>query len=143
MSQVFASGDTAKILGYFCVMYFCVRCMFSKFYQRKEGPNWQKHSSAMGIQYYKSAAFISLPYFNHEGLPRWHSGKESACQCRRPKKCRFDPWVRKIPWRRKWKPTPVFLPGKFHGQRSLVGYSPWGCKELNMTEQTQNNNTHL
>ena len=49
----------------------------------------------------------------------------------------------KIPWRRKWKPTPVFLPGKFHGQRGLVGYSPWGCKELNMTERTQNNNTHL
>ena len=40
------------------------------------------------------------------------------------------------PWRRKWQPTPVFLPGKFHGQRSLVGYSPWGCKELDMTEHT-------
>ena len=46
-----------------------------------------------------------------------------------------DPWVRKIPWRREWLPTPVFLPGEFHGQRSLVGYSPWGCKELDMTEQ--------
>ena len=46
-----------------------------------------------------------------------------------------DPWVRKIPWRRKWQPTPVFLPGKFHGQRSLVGYSPWGHTELDMTEQ--------
>ena len=40
---------------------------------------------------------------------------------------RFDPWVRKIPWRRAWQPTPVFTPGEFHGQRSLVGYSPWGC----------------
>ena len=38
----------------------------------------------------------------------------------------FDPWIRKIPWRRKWQPTPIFLPGKSHGQRSLVGYSPWG-----------------
>ena len=38
----------------------------------------------------------------------------------------FDPWVRKIPWRREWQPTPVFLPGEFHGQRSLMGYSPWG-----------------
>ena len=56
-------------------------------------------------------------------LPRWLSGRESTCQCRR---CRFDPWVGKIPWRRKWKPPPVFLPGEFHGQRSLVGYSPWG-----------------
>ena len=46
--------------------------------------------------------------------------RESACQCRRPG---FDPWVGKIPWRRKWKPTPVFLPGEFHGQRNLVGYS--------------------
>ena len=45
------------------------------------------------------------------------SGKESACQCRR----RFDPWVGKIPWSRKWQPTPVFLPGKFHGQRKLAG----------------------
>ena len=44
-------------------------------------------------------------------------------------------WVKKISWRRKWQPTPVFLPGKFHGQRSLVGYSPRGPKELNMTEQ--------
>ena len=42
----------------------------------------------------------------------------------------FDPWVRKTPWRRKWQPTPVFLSGKFHGQRSLVAYSPWGHKEL-------------
>ena len=40
--------------------------------------------------------------------------------------CRFDPWVRKIPWRRAWQPTPVFLAGEFYGQRTLVGYSPWG-----------------
>ena len=42
---------------------------------------------------------------------------------------RFNPWVRKIPWGREWLPTPVFLPGEFHGQRKLVGHSPWGCKE--------------
>ena len=47
----------------------------------------------------------------------------------------FDPWVRKIPWRRKWQPTPVLLPGKFHGLRSLVGYSPWGRKESDTTER--------
>ena len=46
---------------------------------------------------------------------------------------RFNPWVGKIHGRRKWQPTPVFLPGKFHGQGSLVGYSPWGCKELDIT----------
>ena len=48
---------------------------------------------------------------------------------------RFNPWVGKIPWRRKWQPTPVLLPGKFHGRRILVGYSPWGRKELDTTEQ--------
>ena len=48
-------------------------------------------------------------------------------QCRR---CGFDPWVGKIPWRRKWQPILVFLPGKFHGQRSLVGYSSWGRKRV-------------
>ena len=47
----------------------------------------------------------------------------------------FNPWIRKIPWRRKWQPTPVFLPGKSHGWRSLVGYSPWGCRESDMTER--------
>ena len=46
-----------------------------------------------------------------------------------------DRRVRKIPWRRKWQPTPVILPGEFHGQRRLAGYSPWGCKESGMTEQ--------
>ena len=55
------------------------------------------------------------------GLPKWLSGKESACQCRRHKKCRFNPWIGKIPWNRKWQPTLVFLPGEFHDQRSLVG----------------------
>ena len=63
--------------------------------------------------------------------PGGSAGKESACQCRR---LGFYPWVGKIPWRRKWQPTPVSLPGKFHGQRSLVAYSPWGRKESNMTE---------
>ena len=47
----------------------------------------------------------------------------------------FDPWGGKIPWRRAWQPTPVFLPGESHGQRSLEGYGPWGCKELDITEQ--------
>ena len=64
------------------------------------------------------------------------SGKESTCQCRRHKRLWFNPWVRKIPWNRKWQPIPIFLPGKFHGQRSLARYSPWGCKELDVTEYT-------
>ena len=57
----------------------------------------------------------SLILCHHLGLPRWHNGKESACQCSR---CGFHLWVRKIPWRRKWQPTPVFVLGKLHGQRS-------------------------
>ena len=68
------------------------------------------------------------------GLPRWLSCKEAACQCPRHKRHRFDPWVRKTPWIRKWQPTPVYLPGQSHGRRSLVGYSLWCHKELNMTE---------
>ena len=50
------------------------------------------------------------------------------------KRCGFSPWVRKVPWSRKWQPTPVFLPGKSHGQRSLVGNSPWGRKESDTAE---------
>ena len=64
-------------------------------------------------------------------LPWWLSGKESACQCRRPG---FDPWskemVEKIPCRRKWQPSPVFLLRESHGQRSLVDHSPWSCRGM-------------
>ena len=65
-------------------------------------------------------------------LPWWLRRLRICLQWRRP---RFNPWVRKIPWRRKWQPTPAFLPGEFHGQRGLVVYSPRGCKELDTTEQ--------
>jgi len=65
------------------------------------------------------------------------SGEESACQCRRHRECRFDLWVGRILWRRKWQPTPVFLPGKFHGQRSLAGYSPWTCRESDTIEHAR------
>ena len=68
------------------------------------------------------------------GFPGDASSKEPTCQCRRLPRHGFNPWVRKIPWRRKWQPTPVFLPGKSHRQRSLVDYSPWGCTESDMTE---------
>ena len=62
--------------------------------------------------------------------------KKPTCQCRRCKRYRFDPWVRKIHWRRAWQTTPVFLPEESHGQRSLAGYSTWGHKELDITEVT-------
>ena len=57
------------------------------------------------------------------GFPDGSDGKEPAWQCGRPG---FDPWVRKISWTKKWQLSPIFLPGEFHGKRSLVGYSPWG-----------------
>ena len=75
------------------------------------------------------------PYKWSLGLPRWLSGKESTCQCRRSRRWGFNPWVGKIPWRREWQPTPVFLPGKSNGQRSLAEWSPQSCKESDMTEQ--------
>ena len=71
-----------------------------------------------------------------KGLLWWLSSKTSACNAEVHLQCRrhgFDPWVRKIPGRRKWQPTPVFLPGKSHGQRS---YSPRGCKESDMISQS-------
>ena len=70
------------------------------------------------------------------GFPGGASGKEPTCQCRKHKRCRFDPWVGKIPWRRASQPTPAFLPRESHGQRSLVVYSPWGRKQSDTTEAT-------
>ena len=63
------------------------------------------------------------------GFPGGSAVKNLPANARRHKRCRFDPWVRKIPWRRKWQPTPV-LPGEFHGWRSLVSYSPWGSRRV-------------
>ena len=81
----------------------------------------------------------SCDLFNNQrsllgGFPGGASDRESTYQCRRSKRPVFIPWVRKIPWSRKWQPTPVFLPGKVHGQSSLSGSGPWGSKELDLTE---------
>ena len=83
-------------------------------------PTWRLTASAF------------FPHFLR--IPRWCSGKESTLQCRRCKRCEFDPWVEKIPSSGKCQLTPVFLPRKSHGQRSLTGYNPWGCKEQDTTE---------
>ena len=86
----------------------------------------------------------------HEQQPTWllcpwnSLGKNTEVDChfpagqgRRHKRLRFNPWVWKIPWRRAWQPIPVFLPGKFDGQRSLEDYNPQGHKESDMTEATE------
>ena len=102
------------------------------------------HILPLGLQHWSCLSWSSCGdppcfwfAFNHltYGLPRWRSGKKSACQCRRCKRYRFDHWVWKILWSRKWQPTPVFLPGQFYGQRSLAGFSPCSCKESGMTER--------
>ena len=72
-------------------------------------------------------------------LPWWLSGKETTCQCRRQG---FNPWVENIPWRRKWQPVPVFLPEKSHGQRSPLGYSPWGHKSVGHSVMTKHQQQH-
>ena len=71
--------------------------------------------------------WLCFHWFRFSQVAQW---KEAVCQCRR---CGFDLWISKIPW--KWQPSPIFSPGKFHGQRSLVGYSPRGHQESNVTEQ--------
>ena len=70
-------------------------------------------------------------YGHFMSFPGSSVGKQYCLQCRR---LQFDFWVRKIPWRREWQPTAVFLLGKSYGQRSLVGYNPWDCKESDTTE---------
>ena len=80
-----------------------------------------------------AAGFFTEP---QEQPPGGTSGKDSACQCRRHKGRRFPPWVGQSPSRRQWQPTPVLLPEKSHGRRSLVGYSPWGHKESDTTEHS-------
>ena len=65
------------------------------------------------------------------GFPPGSDSEKTHLQCRRP---RFNPWVRKIPWRREWLPPPVFLPGEPHGQRGLVSYRPWGPRESTNTD---------
>ena len=83
----------------------------------------------------KLSSLLSFLLFSRV-FPGDASNKEPDCHCRRNKWCGFSPWVGKIPWRRKWQPTPAFLPGEFHGQRSLMGYGPWVHKESDTTEVT-------
>ena len=79
-----------------------------------------------------------------EGHPRYTSGKEPTCQCKVHERCGFSLWVGMIPWRRKWPPSAVFLPGKFHGQRTLAGYSqPMGLQRVGHDWAKRNRGCHL
>ena len=77
-----------------------------------------------------------MPFIQYMGFSGGTSSKEPACQCKRHERHGFDPWVRKILWRRAWQPTPVFLPGESQGQMNLAGYRPQFCKELGTTTAT-------
>ena len=88
------------------------------------------HTKLSVIQCYANKDIIE-EYLRWLGLPWWLRWYRICLQCRRPG---FDRWGRKISWSREWQPTPVFLPGEFHGQRNLVDYSPWGRKESDTTE---------
>ena len=101
-------------------------------------PIWKK-KKMWGDTDSKGLSFFSLWLRRPLGFPGGTSGKESACQCRRHGRRRFNPWARKTPWRRKWQPAPVFLLGKSHGQRSLVGHSPQrhkGSRDWAHTQKT-------
>ena len=105
------------LISFILIFIFFFFLLIFDWYQEKAGKMVSEFSGSNSI----------LLLFNYFWLPWWFSSKESACQCRR---LRFDPCAGKIPWRREWLPTLVFLPGKSHGQRSLAGYSPWGRKRV-------------
>ena len=86
--------------------------------------------------------FMKFCPLHCEGFPSGASSKEPSCQCRRHKRHVFDPWVRKIPWRRTWPPTKYSCLENLHRQRSLSGYNTQGCKESGTTEATQHACTH-
>ena len=98
----------------------------------------QKYSVYSTCQIYAELAIVHLQWLPKPtlGFPGGTSGQDPACQCKRLQRCSFDPWVGKIPWRREWQPTPAYLPGKSHEQRSLAGYSPCNHKESDRTEVT-------
>jgi len=84
-------------------------------------------------------------FYIYMGFPDGSVSKESTrihLPCRRQRRCEFNPWIRKTLWRRKRQPTPVFLPRKFHGQKSLIGYNPRGPKESDMTENMVHTHRH-
>ena len=91
----------------------------------------------------EGSASLTPILFKSQELPRWLSGKEYACQYRRCKRLRFNSWVRKIPWRRKLQPTPVFLPGKSHGQKEPAGLQSMGLQRVGHYGVTEHAHIYL
>ena len=122
---------------------------FFSYYKCNASEKWEVFLSSCIIYWLNISSWVIVCSLNHlftscywsrMGFPGGSVVKGSTYQCRRHQ---FSPWVGKIPWRREWQPTPVFLPGKFNGQRSLPGYRPWDCKELGHKWATELNWTDL
>ena len=128
----------------FCVHFFVKILGVRKYWVFTLNPIWADGEPCFErLDYVRKLHLLSSPLcwrlIANLGLPWWPNGRESACQWRR---LRFDPWSRKIPWRRKWQPTQVFLPGKSYGHRTLVSYSPWGWKNQTWIRNWKHARTH-
>ena len=95
----------------------------------------QAQLSALVFKIFLRSFFFSVRLFFSEGIPSFPGGSEVKASAWNEGDPGLTPWVGKIPWRRKWQPTPVLLPGESHGGRSLVGCSPWGHKQWDTTER--------
>ena len=143
-----------KLAGYSCLFFqrefptsfpsFLLLCvclltlLFSSFPTTPERSGKAENYPSNSSQSFAAYQVLQLHIYFTEGIPHGSHGKASACQCGRPG---FDPWVGKIPWRREWQPTPIFLTREIHEQRRQAGYSPWGRKELDTTEQLTHTHT--
>ena len=113
LNEYFPLSNFALMNLYYFILFFCIILISEK---KKCNPKVKLSPVPLDLR----------TLYSTWGFPGGASGKEPVCKCRR---CRLDPWVRKIPWRRSWQPTPVFLPGEAQGERSLAGYSPW-CRRV-------------
>ena len=124
-------SDLAAVAA--AALYICHFKSPNLFYYPFPPPPFCVHKSILHVHVSISAPQTGLPIPFSGGLPWWLSGKESTCQCRKHRSTPGSGNTGRSPWRRRWPPTPVFLPGESCGQRSLMGYSPWCRKDLNTT----------
>ena len=129
--------------AFFSIIYICINKAFS-IYHMSSGRIIEFVAVQVYIRYqYPNMRTHTYTCMHISGFLYGSSGKEDTYQCRRHNRCPFYPLVGKIPWRRTQQSTPVFLPGESHGQRSMAGSSPSGCKELYMTEGIQHAHMHI